>query len=816
MPDFCKNSAVVGDSLWYGNADAGLEAERNWWRSIARRFLFKDDQIPDGVRRKLCRRASMWWLLCVNNALLRCSNRGLEAFASTDTPGVAPADGAASAPAPRRPDGVPRALVVACDQHSVGWSAMCFAEFYLHLFAECIFDASHRVHNDVSAALVASGFNETVYLLVAPFNVHYGPWDCAAFWHQLQGATDEFQRLSSYEAPLFQPLLLGIAKDRGDPPSIITDAAWQEDRWRDMFDGPSTQSKGPKVALCRWFGWVKSARYWDRWWHSQLCIMLASGMPLGFITGTHSSASLKLDSSGKTTEDGKRTTMKQAQGTMRSVRDRAKNTWHVATIIMMGPALQRAPRCILGIWHWRQNSVVRDPRASVDFFTEQACGGCSQLVVEMCARLDDSEMLSYMGILMHPHDLPKADSALVTAIDEEEEWTMRVVTLLLCLLSARLKSCLWHADGYFGRAAALLGPARAREETLACDCASACADACRRNPPFCRGAIARSFMQVAIVQHCMSLAAAEDYSCVSPALEAWVRSLFELGQTKLIEDLFKRLRVAETRGQNSKSVKPERARVIGIARSVLNIVHRYPEVDYKDCPQGASQRDLPWRPEKSHYQPGSSKPAVPCYEIVSQQSSGTRWASYTPQSQALQYDTYRCSGLARAAWVPVFLLRGLLVRRRDDPWSLSLGVAQQNVAIGWTMVSANFDGGEYCTCERRVGMPCSSCCSWLMCTGASEWSAMPVQWLNPSLRIAHPVGLGSDNSITTGRQMALAAFAPLRMASRSRSWSWQPWRASGVLAMPPSRCFARPSAWTSPPTWRHSIGPFTCCSSPTM
>lgn len=76
---------------------------------------------------------------------------------------------------------------------------------------------------------------------------------------------------------------------------------------------------------------------------------------------------------------------------------------------------------------------------------------------------------------MNGHELPKAEGALETAIEEEDQWTARAMTLTFCLIAARLKSCLWHIDGYIGRVAGLLGPEKARADTLAhmkeCDAA---------------------------------------------------------------------------------------------------------------------------------------------------------------------------------------------------------------------------------------------------------------------------------------------------------------------------------------------------------
>ena len=135
--------------------------------------------LPKPKATKLNRTASKWWALCVNRALAFATGRGLEQFASTNTPVVE---------RPGKPDVTEiaaerRSMSISMDQHSVGISATQFFAGYLKLNVQACYDPSHRVANDLNKSLGGAGFMDMVHLSSIVFNLHAGPYEAPRMYY---------------------------------------------------------------------------------------------------------------------------------------------------------------------------------------------------------------------------------------------------------------------------------------------------------------------------------------------------------------------------------------------------------------------------------------------------------------------------------------------------------------------------------------------------------------------------------------------------------------------------------------------------------
>lgn len=295
------------------------------WRSAAIAFLRKTPP-PQATKKvkKLFRLASYHWLCAVDNAVKVMTGSGLSRFRLTPENRHLDCHGKM----------VQNQLSLCIDQGSVGWCPSFYLLFACKLNMVLHFDVFHRIWNDLKAALLMTGLWDIVLLMCLVFSVNYGPFEGAAFWRQAQDACESWKKHHGADCPLFRALLPRIAKDRGTS-DRLWDEEWVQELLGEVGTGRDASTKGPKVSLSRWLGWEHCFDYWSKDFSLKLLHLLYMGISLGYMDHRVETSVLKLQpmkapASAEASKQG----MKEAQATVRPLRDRCKNTLHIVALIL--------------------------------------------------------------------------------------------------------------------------------------------------------------------------------------------------------------------------------------------------------------------------------------------------------------------------------------------------------------------------------------------------------------------------------------------------------------------------------------------------
>ena len=262
-------------TLW----DAGEKVEdvdtENWLIQQAEFFAQshppKRQKGPQGAQPRskaakkdvLARKASFANLRCADNALKAVRGVGLAAF-SHDGPG-------SDEPLPSRP-----LLVWSFDQASTNMSVAMFLLYKVGLRLITIPDVFHRAWNDTMGALKMAHMWHVVTLAAMAFNLPFGPWDGASWFQKLKESAIDFVATSVDGGPLFDAFYTRLCRDRNQAPTGTSEH--KRAMLAQLADRRSFLTKGPHVAIRRWFSWFSSATFHDSVWHDRLLAVTALGI----------------------------------------------------------------------------------------------------------------------------------------------------------------------------------------------------------------------------------------------------------------------------------------------------------------------------------------------------------------------------------------------------------------------------------------------------------------------------------------------------------------------------------------------------------
>ena len=170
-------------------------------------------------------------------------------------------------------------LVLFFDECSVNLAAVNWAAYKGQLRIIGIRDIFHRENNDVSLALKRADLWHVVILTTVVFNLPYGPWQGSAWFSQMQDAARDLLKRAPTGGRLFDFLYEAIARDRKETPTGTTHHKLQV--LEDLLTSKGFESKGPRVALRRWFSWFQASSWHDACWHSRALCLLYLGIQAG-------------------------------------------------------------------------------------------------------------------------------------------------------------------------------------------------------------------------------------------------------------------------------------------------------------------------------------------------------------------------------------------------------------------------------------------------------------------------------------------------------------------------------------------------------
>lgn len=136
----------------------------------------------------------------------------------------------------------------------------------------------HICWNYTKAALHACGLFWVVLLARIVFNMPYGPWDGQAWWNTLVDTAEDLVMQLLWDGRIWQECYPRNCKDYGITPTWAREhmAKRLQFVWKEGL-----KRKEERMAMSRWFGFVKCASVHLKLWHSRLLVILFMGMSLG-------------------------------------------------------------------------------------------------------------------------------------------------------------------------------------------------------------------------------------------------------------------------------------------------------------------------------------------------------------------------------------------------------------------------------------------------------------------------------------------------------------------------------------------------------
>jgi hypothetical protein len=755
---------------------AELARCKSWFNSGVRRFLDHEGLEKGDIPAKLHRRPTYSYLLSLDHILKLLTGQGLERFAK---PLAAPdavtmqqaMPGALQGNLGTKPLALEQTpvLSVAMDQCSVGVSAASFCNFHLGLRVEPIYDPAHRTWNSERAGLISAGFFEMVLLFTLPYNLNYGPWLGSAWWRHIQGAAREYKsQAGAIDDPLFRRFLPKIAADRmeGD---MVTDPLWVQERWADLGRTRATESKGPKMALCRWYSFQDCFRYWDPHHHTRLLCMLYWAISSDLLTEESESRSLALKPL-KIISEAEKVTMREARMKTTSLHAQGKNQLHVATLVLLNGNLQRQGRLAYTMMthmrrhHSHQTESMRSPAACWKWYAEMACGSALEPLLGTFRALADPAELQYMFFALSPAELPLASGAELGGplTEDENRWATDALLLACHLTWHRLRHLMWHLEGYPGQMAFCLSadPGHVAQGLDIMRQTKVVWDAAQESGiPRAKKSAAKNYMNKEVVKLAFSWVGASGYTMVPSALQEVCKTLFRAGGTKVVEDCFQRMRVKESRGQISLAVSPGSAWFSIIQQQVLGKVHSFKEVQYNRCSYQRYLQELPRKVPANVFHPRSHVAKLPLKDVVGDKLQAN-WPSFSAVSYTAVWADMACWREAvekpqlwdqlDRCWLCIIFEVGTIVRERGTAqFFLVLGSLQRTACLAWCLEHVEMHGTEF---WRPRLSPASSLrdvpYKWLICVDLDTWECQPVKWVSPLhiALLASAAGIGNASS----------------------------------------------------------------------
>lgn len=564
------------------------DEQEKWHRQIAVFFkrTMEDEEAHAAVRAPKAKKretftqprlATLDWLNSVDNALRQGTNQGLERFANVSrhlSQGT-----------------VPPVLVFTMDQEQLQWTALYFLMFApgLQLCTLGIHDNYHRRHNDMMAALKASGMLGQFLCKIPEYNLCYGPWQNSAWLNDfMDGAADVSQGLTP-DDPLLLRVWPGICKDLGYVLPEQQDRAARAAFLQDLPGLPVFTGKGPKAATSRWMSWQGSFRFHDRFHHCKLLVAVYVSLKKGWVSSadeiwsadrflsTQEEAADAADEAGEeipapaaSSSSGeppakKPRIMRPLEALKSTQKGAFKNTFVAVTKAMANPDLLLSARLIahltsgLALEHGLTAQTMRGAQKSMELFINWSLHSWMEPLTKMLATLADPSLLDAMGLLVEFNGPRFANisvnSPLVVC---EDIHTSTIVRLATELMKARCASMSWHTSSYPGLLAPLLSNDQSIVEQhlqLLKEHVTAYEAAKELTQPELKRIVSRSCMRGTFMEAVIFFAKRAAWH-LSPELKELVAAAFKgPRQTKLNEDANQQVRDCETRNAAHKTTR---------------------------------------------------------------------------------------------------------------------------------------------------------------------------------------------------------------------------------------------------------------------
>eukprot|EP00974_Lingulodinium_polyedra_P109723 10613885-Lingulodinium_polyedra.AAC.1 len=303
--------------------------------------------------------------------------------------------------------GPARTLVIAADQQSTGTTGIAFLQsLEAQLVVDLVMDPPHRFWNSEKLGLLQGNGWEPVLLTTIPYSINEGPWHGGGWLAQLNNAKDEYLALVDPACcPLFQHLLPLIAADLGKP-NEVNDEAFVDSVVSMLREAKQLRTKGPVLALCRWYSWCDAREHWRPWYHFRLLIALLWAMGAGLLSKKSEEISLSLAQLPSAAAEGRKETMREQQGKQEKLRNKGRNMLHTSLLIMMNPLVQRRANIVFEllkatrIFHGQQIKACHNPTGNLEWSSEMAAGEFMVPLLDSRSFLTDPTRLASCGFII--------------------------------------------------------------------------------------------------------------------------------------------------------------------------------------------------------------------------------------------------------------------------------------------------------------------------------------------------------------------------------------------------------------------------------
>jgi hypothetical protein len=250
-----------------------------------------------------------------------------------------------------------------------------------------------------------------------------------------------------------------------------------------------------------------------------------------------------------------------------------------------------------------------------------------------------------------------------------------------------------------------------------------------RKEPFVKRMVARSFMRLTCATQFFAACVAVGFQSVTEHMRDITKSIFMIGQTKLVEDAWQRMKVVERRDNDNTRMSSVKKWLVPVQTQVASSVHQYPEVAAADMPTMSGEAT---RLPGGLFKPLRRKTTVDMKGIVS--SAKPSWQTFSPQSSLIQHSDmaamlhYRSTGewqKASLAWLSLCMKPGFVVRKPGQPWVLSLGNVRGVGTLAWPL-------DEVSDTTRTFFVPqAGGSLHWLIVDDVFGWECQRTAWRSP-------------------------------------------------------------------------------------
>ena len=251
-----------------------------------------------------------------------------------------------------------------------------------------------------------------------------------------------------------------------------------------------------------------------------------------------------------------------------------------------------------------------------------------------------------------------------------------------------------------------------------------------RKEPFAKR-MQRSYMNSTAASQFFAACVADGSQAVGQPVKTMVQDIFMIGQTKLVEDAWQRLRSVEKGDNDNSRISNIKRWLVPVKTKVASEVRHCPEVRAAGVP--ALVPGDPVRTPRTVYLPLRSQTSVDMKGVVGRHLK-TQWQTFSPLSSLIQHSDmaammhYFESGewhRATLAWLSLCMMSGSVVKEPGQPWALSLGDVRGVGTLTWPLDEV-IDNARTFFVPRAPGS-----LHWPMVDDVSAWECQRTAWRSP-------------------------------------------------------------------------------------